>query len=161
MLSRALALQMGDVSECAPADWQIALSGKRADWVVLDLDELGSAGVPARSLLPAARGVLGGGGTLCLIGSAASGTFVSRIRADLAIRSVLRAALRAGFRQVRRYYAVPTVRLPRSYVPARRAASVAFEEMQAAESARRDRLRLARLGLHSALYRGHTCLCTA
>ncbi len=161
MLARALSLQMGEVADFEPPEWQVALSGRRADWVVLDLDRLRSAGVQARSLLPAARGVLGGGGTLCLIGSSASGSLASRVRADFAVRSAIRAAVRAGFRQVRRYYAVPSVQLPRSYVPDRVAASVAFEEMLAADSARRDRLRLARLGLHAALYRGHTCLCTA
>jgi hypothetical protein len=46
-------------------------------------------------------------------------------------------------------------------VPARRAAAVAFEHAQSAGGARRDRLRLARLGLDPALYRGHICLGTA
>ena len=161
MIGRALALQMGDVAEFEAADWQEALAGRRADWVILDLDQLAATGAPVGAVLPAARAVLGGGGNLCLVASAGSGSLGDRLRTELAVRAAVRAAGRAGFREIRRYFAVPTAHAPRSLIPARRAAAVAFERMHAAASPRRDRVALARLGLEPALYRGHICLCTA
>ena len=160
VLSRALGFQMGRLEEFAAPDWRRALSAGHADWVVLDLDQLRGAGVAVSAVLPLARAALGGGGTLCLIANA-DRSLAGRVRSALGMAAAARAAGRAGFREVRRYFAVPSTHAPRSFVPARRAAAIAFEAAQAAQTARRDRLALARLGLDPALYRGHICLCTA
>lgn len=160
VLARALAFQMGRLAEFEASDWRQALAERPVDWVVLDLDRLRQAGAPLGAVLAEARGALGGGGNLCLVANA-DASLTGRLRSALATRTAARAAARAGFRDVRRFFAVPTTHAPRSFVPARRAAAVAFEEAQSAAGARRDRLRLARLGLDPALYRGHICLCTA
>lgn len=160
VLARALSLQMGQVAEFEASEWRKALLQGHVDWVVLDLDRLRRAGAPLRAVLPMARNALGGGGNLCLIGNA-DASLAGRVRSALRARAAARVAARSGFRDVRRYFAVPTAHAPRSFVPARRAAAVAFEAAQAAASVRRDRLVLARLGLDAALYRGHICLCTA
>jgi hypothetical protein len=151
---------MNRLEEFDSPDWRRALSAGHADWVVLDLDRLRAAGASIAVVLPLARAALGGGGTLCLIANA-DRTLAGRVRSALGMAVAARAAGRAGFREVRRYFAVPTAHAPRSFVPARRAATVAFEATQAAQTSRRDRLALARLGLDPALYRGHICLCTA
>ena len=68
-------------------------------------------------------------------------------------RAICDAAAAAGFREVRRYYATPSHELPRSIVPATRAAALLYERF-AGSPVTRDTLRyaLAWAGLHWVLH---------
>ena len=132
-----------------------------ADVAYLDLVFLAQARLPLDPLLAALRTALDGGGHLCLASGCENGSLRARMRALRRLRTAARGARRRGFRDFRRYYAHPSLRAPRAFLPATRLLTAAVERMAEPVPNRAVRLALAGCGLHELLYRGHLSLCSA
>jgi hypothetical protein len=148
-------------SEDAREMLAIAPERRLADCVVLGDSVLGDRAGSRHhaALLATARAALRDGGCLFVAGANAACRHRAEIgAADVGCaplpRDLERQLLRAGFRDVRRFYALPTHNALHTLVPATRSATTAIEQWDHWRSARRRfaRCTAARVGLHGWMY---------